>query len=431
MSSCKKKGVQTLKEATHINPNNVKTKTISIGWRHRFYSDKPYAQIKKEKGGGKFPLLLQMNRKYTIDDLIREGKKLFTSDRAKSLFPISYFELGFFKGVGLKDLSYPMNRNNDDLIEYLDYYKNSTTRTNLYLLTTIKPEYATFDELDEDEMSILDEETNSAIEENNNEDVLSELSINKVPVKRKSDVEKDTKKLKSSNNEEKENSEMSGTFNTNNNQSDSSINYNSGVNLNQVKILSQSNKKVNEHDFYKNEKDVKILDNTFNIVRVYYLTKQVSRYSKELIVTEDTKFDILNTLRGTDSDYVIENPQSHDPIDFGFQISTIEVNEKPLYKVVFDTEKNVMKYMFTYPTAPKDHTLLYDIDVVHGYADGFFGLGIVPKGTSDCTPLCSWYCNGALFKQGLLLFWLSSIPSSQVESTWQCNIKCIKGCNVT
>lgn len=74
------------------------------------------------------------------------------------------------------------------------------------------------------------------------------------------------------------------------------------MNLNQVKILSQSNKKVNEHDFYKNEKDVKILDNTFNIVRVYYLTKQVSRYSKELIVTEDTKFDILNTLRGTDSD---------------------------------------------------------------------------------------------------------------------------------
>lgn len=189
-----------------------------------------------------------------------------------------------------------------------------------------------------------------------------------------------------------------------------------------VKSESEENNVIPEQDNNTQDEN-KPEDN----IKIYYQRYTVSKYSKLPSILELSKKDayyheaMIHTL-----DPQLIREEDFEPLDFGYYISCIKVNDATLFCI--DLQDDCTK-KYEFPsvdlTTKKRHEVLYDDSLINGYCEGRYGVGVIPFCDNTCQPIITWKRNGMVMKQGLGQYWFdSSDLISDVGADWSCQVTC-------
>lgn len=427
-------------------PPSVKPKLVKIGWKHRFDDTGRYLQQKVPIGGTQ-ELELNMLSQYSVTDIIEISKKKFASQTAMLLLQRSDIKLGLFNHTEFESFSLP-DGTHCGLWDFYRHQNWNMSRMHLYLLTTLKKEFSN-DEviktlrpaLDYDEAKDLTVEFNEEQKEvviNKNmkmtmENVncqegnlhVQEL-LNIEVLENVREINHDKKDLNGEMHDNSETIEM-GTQEASEQLIDATSDSPPAV------ICTDDVHPINDlnslPEVPASSYEVKAIRNNFNQVDVLYSFVTISKYSGECSIGERDKtgmyWTVVNELGG---DYPIPDEAEFDPLNHGYDICRIVVNNNILLKLELD-ENVHQSYIF--PSANcEEHAIAHDVDEVIGFSLEYFGLGIIPKCIETCKPTVTWYCNNVVYKEVKMGLWLHNVPITNNEDIWHCEVTCkSKGIN--
>lgn len=402
---------------------------IQIGWMYRSSNEESYSQMKSPTGGIK-ELVLNSDHEYSVSDIVQLGIKTFTEKKLEGLLQWSEVKLGTFAGKVYEN--FDVDGSPGHLFKYFADKKISLCRAKLYLLSTLTDSDSHADALNQADTvekcvkrdkikcsttalhtitSLPVDPPITVIDSQKDQDL--QIKIEEVDEA----LPASTIILQASQKEVQSASiPVPTTIAT-------------AQNLrSKKKIIHTSSQQIIGKELSTDD----LIENIdVNVVRLYYHYVRKSEYSDELSWVELNAMDMRLRLYPE-----AENPQTaeelfsinpFDPVDEGHSISRIELNDKVLLQINLD-DKGERSFLVNHEdkSGSTDHYIIYDVNILHGFCNGQFGIGAIPSCTNACNPLFSWKKDGELFKQGLFLYWIYLTDDDFNSHVFQCTVTCEK-----
>lgn len=319
-----------------------RSKTINIGWKHRYFENETYQQQKRSKGGIK-KITIQSDKIYSVKDIIELAVLEFKSEFAKDRISKSNIKLGTFNDVMFVKFC---NSKDEEIgiVDYFEFHSIKLNNQNLYIFTTTR-----FDQLPEMLKYGNDSNGNESNDEDSEQDKENDLSISPGKGNSNSPVLRSTvPRLKediSQQIKEKENLVR--------------------------KMISAEFEKKDE----RQQEDQQVIDlfknsiYCYNTAEAIYAVTSMSQYSGAFLCAQYDEEGILYCVLRNDQDSRDNAPDStshFDAADWGYQICTVIINGSHFLNSTVDND-GTFQYSFPSAKMNKPHSIIHDVDEVMGF----------------------------------------------------------------